>query len=100
MKQVRLGRCPKPRQGPSPWTSILMRASDEVLSGAQLPLEHGVPFNMRGTSNARSNDRPPRQRAAAAHDRRHGDARPAIRYAARVRSEEHTSELQSPQNLV
>ena len=43
-KQVRLGRSPKPRQGPSPWTSILVRDFDEVLSGAQLPLEHGVPF--------------------------------------------------------
>ena len=39
-KQVRLGRCPKSRQGPSPWTSILVRVFDEVLSGAQLPLEH------------------------------------------------------------
>ena len=41
---------------------------------------------MRGTSDACSNDRPSRQCAAAAHDRRHGDARPPIRYTARVYS--------------
>src|SRR4051812_26991147 len=41
---------------------------------------------MRGTSDACSNYRPPRQCAAAAHDGRHGDARPAIGYAARVYS--------------
>jgi hypothetical protein len=41
--------------GPSPWASILVRVFDEVLSGAQLPLEHGVPFIMRGTPDARSN---------------------------------------------
>jgi hypothetical protein len=33
-KQASLRRCPKPRQGQSPWTSILMRVSDERLSGA------------------------------------------------------------------
>ena len=43
-----------------------------------MPLEHGVPFIMRGTSDARFICRTPRQCAAAAHARRHGDARPAI----------------------
>src|ERR1700678_1409710 len=86
MKQVGLGRCPKPRQGPSPWTSTLMRVFDEVLSGAQLPLEHGVPFILRGTSDACFDYRTPRHCAAPAHARRHGDARPAITYAARLYS--------------
>ena len=39
---------------------------------------------MRGTSDAGFICRTPRQCAAAAHARRHGDARPAIRYAARL----------------
>jgi hypothetical protein len=86
VQQVRLGRCPKPRHGPSPWTSILMRVFDGVLSRAWLSLEHGVPFNTRGTSDASFNDRPPRQHAAAAHDRRHVNARLTTRYTTRVYS--------------
>jgi hypothetical protein len=50
-----LGRCPKPRQRPSPWTPILVRVFGKVLSGVQLPLEHGGPFIIRGTPDALMN---------------------------------------------
>ncbi len=59
---------------------------DEVLSEPLSPPEHGVPFIMRGTSDAGFSCRTARQRTAAAHARRHGDAWPAITYAARLYS--------------
>src|SRR3984957_9184881 len=90
MKQARLGRSPKTPHGLSPWTSILVRVFAEVLSGAQLPLEHGVAFIMRGTPDARSSYRPPDQPTAPTSDRRYEHAPVLARDTAQLHSRRRT----------
>src|SRR5690606_41981142 len=75
--------------------SFPTRRSSDLLP---LPRRH-APLHAAGTAGDETPRRPPHARSRPV---RHGDADlpPPLRWAAPLRSEEHTSELQSRENLV